>query len=212
MSTRGLVGFHLDGKDYVQYNHSDSYPTWLGKRIIAYASKADVAKLMKLVPKLVMVDEDKKPTAAQLKKLYPFIKEGDETLEQTVARITESNVGGHDCFTWYKALREYQGDLEAVEDGLSYWIDYDGFQWGFGCEWGYIINLDTQKLELYTGHWHAQGEKGSGPTCKPAGRYATKVMDGDRGILLIEAIPLSELKDISQVAVTRYCERLYAKF
>ena len=37
MSTRGLLGFRVNGQDYITYNHSDSYPQWLGMRVVQFA-------------------------------------------------------------------------------------------------------------------------------------------------------------------------------
>ena len=34
MSTRGLIGFRYQGSDKLAYNHADSYPDVLGKRIL----------------------------------------------------------------------------------------------------------------------------------------------------------------------------------
>lgn len=39
MSTRGLLAFRFEGRDYVTYNHSDSYPKALGARIIVFAQE-----------------------------------------------------------------------------------------------------------------------------------------------------------------------------
>jgi hypothetical protein len=36
MSTRGLLGFRFQGQDYVTYNHSDSYPRYLGALIVDF--------------------------------------------------------------------------------------------------------------------------------------------------------------------------------
>ena len=36
MSTRGLWGFRKNDKDMLTYNHSDSYPEWLGKKICEF--------------------------------------------------------------------------------------------------------------------------------------------------------------------------------
>ena len=37
MSTRGLLAFRFEGRDYVTYNHSDSYPEGLGAGIVQFA-------------------------------------------------------------------------------------------------------------------------------------------------------------------------------
>ena len=35
MSTRGILGYREHGKDFLHYNHQDSYPSNLGMRILA---------------------------------------------------------------------------------------------------------------------------------------------------------------------------------
>jgi hypothetical protein len=35
MSTRGILGYRQNGKDFLHYNHSDSYPENLGLRVMA---------------------------------------------------------------------------------------------------------------------------------------------------------------------------------
>ena len=39
MSTRGTFGFRLDGVDRISYNHSDSYPSYLGVRMLEQAGE-----------------------------------------------------------------------------------------------------------------------------------------------------------------------------
>ena len=34
MGTRGLYGFRKNGIDKLTYNHLDSYPDWLGKKVV----------------------------------------------------------------------------------------------------------------------------------------------------------------------------------
>jgi hypothetical protein len=207
MSTRGLIGYHLGGKDYVQYNHSDSYPTCLGLSILRYAKNANVDVLRSNVSKLIMVDEDKKPTKAQLRKAYPFFKEGAETVDEFIARSAEESP------SWYDVLRNVQGNLTLTDRGMPFWMDYDGFQWSRSCEWAYILNLDTERLEVYTGHWEESSQ--SRYFCqkaKPLGRFATQVVEGTRGILLIADLPLAELKELSESAFFRYCIRTEEKY
>lgn len=42
MGTRGLYGFHKNGIDKLTYNHLDSYPDWLGKKIVEFCMEHDL--------------------------------------------------------------------------------------------------------------------------------------------------------------------------
>lgn len=39
MSTRGIYGWRKNNENKITYNHSDSYPTWLGEKIVEFCSK-----------------------------------------------------------------------------------------------------------------------------------------------------------------------------
>ena len=84
MSTRGATGFIADGKWYVTYNHSDSYPEWLGMRVLEFC-KTEVFwnKVKENVKKVILVNEDAKPTKKEIKAYSDFsdTKVGLQTLE-----------------------------------------------------------------------------------------------------------------------------------
>lgn len=42
MSTRGALGFRLGGKDYIAYNHFDSYPDGLGFDVIEFVNRVNL--------------------------------------------------------------------------------------------------------------------------------------------------------------------------
>ncbi|SVD17359.1 uncharacterized protein METZ01_LOCUS370213, partial [marine metagenome] len=42
MGTRGAIGFTIDGQNKLTYNHMDSYPEWLGARILAMLRTNDI--------------------------------------------------------------------------------------------------------------------------------------------------------------------------
>lgn len=46
MSTRGLYGFRKDGIDKCTYNHSDSYPEQLGRRILTFCKNNTAENLL----------------------------------------------------------------------------------------------------------------------------------------------------------------------
>lgn len=137
MGTRGACGFHKNGKDKVTYNHYDSYPDYLGSNIIDFICSTTDEQLHDIYDKIILVEEDSKPTKEQ-------IEECKKWYDDNVNNGSEEN--------WYCLLRNAQGNLEAYNDDLKYMIEYSGFlKNGLFCEYGYVINLDTMKLEYYVG-------------------------------------------------------------
>ena len=45
MSTRGAVGFKLNGEYKIVYNHGDSYPSWLGAKVINFCEEIEKRNL-----------------------------------------------------------------------------------------------------------------------------------------------------------------------
>lgn len=136
MSTRGFIGIKHDGKIVGMYNHSSSYPTYLGVRSAEFIQRENLSEITKKVDTLVPVDESKDPTPEQLADLK--------------ARGFWSNVStGKD---WYSALRNAQGDLAAyIKAGYYPTFDVAGTIEKGDCyiEWGYVIDLDEQVLSVY---------------------------------------------------------------
>lgn len=212
MSNRGLIGFRLKGKDYVQYNHSDSYPTGLGRQIFAVCRQYTLEEMRACIARLKVVDEDKVPTESQLQKAWPNLGITDPTLEDALAAY-QAPKEKRQPLSWFHLLRAYQGKLDFWLDGFPFWPDYDGFQYGEMCEWAYIIDCDTGCLEIYTRNdRESANEDSSGrgsPVMKPKGRYAMPPdAAGDDGICLIAEIPLDEIRLMPEEAVNAFCERL----
>lgn len=212
MSTRGLIGFRLNGKDFVQYNHFDSYPTVLGQKIFVVCRKYTLDEMRAAVSRFKIVDEDKAPTEAQLKKAWPSLGITDRTLEEALAAY-QAPKEARKLTSWYSLLSPYQGSLDFWLDGFSFWPDYDGFQYGSTCGWAYIIDCDTGCLEIYTRNYRESandaGSRQGSPVMKREGRYATTPdADGDYSINLIAEIPLDEIRLMPEESVIAYCERL----
>ena len=136
MSTRGIYGFHKNGEDKLTYNHFDSYPEGLGKNI------TDCLLNLKLKIKNKFI-----PT---LNKVFDNIVMVEE--KTSVPKNLEINE-----FDWYTYLRSNQGDLNYLIDKYfnneeCYMINNKDFiKDSLFCEFGYIINLDTKKFEIYKG-------------------------------------------------------------
>jgi hypothetical protein len=149
MGTRGAMGVRIDGVDKICYNHYDSYPESLGESVVA-----DIRQLLvdpgldgfkMLARELRLVDGESKPTPEDKATFAPFS-------DRSVASKSDDD--------WYCLLRRYQGRLAAtllsrvMIDSLSFMAD------SLFCEYAYVANLDSGKLELYRGFQRSPHELG----------------------------------------------------
>lgn len=139
MSTRGVVGFRHKRKDLLAYNHSDSYPSYLGNKVVH-----DLHDLLQ---------KGLKPLIRQVEALTIVTEETprpDEKTQRRLRKYGNFGVGNPDKY-WYRALRETQGDIKAILKS-GYLLDDNNFILdSLFCEWGYIVNLDDETLEIYKG-------------------------------------------------------------
>jgi hypothetical protein len=140
MGTRGLLGVRIDGRDKLTYNHFDSYPEGLGKDVLlalrSLATSEDLKAAMAKARAIRLVKEDSKPRMADIEKCKMF---------------ADTGVSSRQLTDWYCLLRKAQGNLLAYLD-LGIMIDNHGFiRNSLFCEWAYIANFDTMRLEVYTG-------------------------------------------------------------
>jgi hypothetical protein len=115
MSTRGAVGFKLDGKYKVAYNHFDSYPSFLGAQVLDFCeSMANPGCKRQLVHQVAGLKETnvRKETAEGIDFLWG---------------------------TFDGSVREFQQYFSFISDGLfceyAYIIDLDEMELKFyrGC-------------------------------------------------------------------------------
>ena len=151
MGTRHLVGFTHNGVTKANYGQYDGYPSGVGSDVLTFAQSlpkrygedkvAIINGLGTEVDALIVVPESGTPTDAERAKLAEF----------TDARVSSGD-------DWYAVLRNCQGDLEAI---LRSGYILDSFNFGFDgifCEWAYIIDLDTFRLDVYEGSKNSRGE------------------------------------------------------
>jgi len=183
MGTRGAIGWHKDGEDKIAYNGMDSYPSYLGVSMLKYAGRGLVS-LNADFDDTQIIDDETRPTKEQIERCIAH-----ESVDLSVSEQNETD--------WYCLLRNVQGDLEGTAD-LGYMVDYSQFlRDSVFCEWAYIVNLDTEMLECYSG-WRDK---------KPSGRYGEITQEAiDHqlagysgnvyyGVGLLKAYPLAELPD-----------------
>jgi len=183
MGTRGAIGFRQNGKDKVTYNHFGSYPDGLGINVLEFARSRseELSTLKHQVFQLIMVTQDDIPTSEQIE-----ICKQSNVINLDVSEQSEQD--------FYCLLREAQGNLGAYLE-LGFMIDSKEFLKDFlFCEWAYIINLDDETLEVYTGFNHNKDADG---------RYAHFYEERQKeyqdeseyyyGVVLMKTYKLSEL-------------------
>jgi hypothetical protein len=159
MSTRGIYGFRLLDKDYLSYNHSDSYPTGLGSKLLDQYKKLKRTKNLEAIKAQVhnikMVSENGTLPADVIEHLQLCFPENQ-------AKVLIE--GANDMR--YKTLRHFQGN---ILHSLDYGLMFDGSDFihdSLFCEWGYVFNLNTEELEIYRGFsrtTHKKGRYQNGP-------------------------------------------------
>jgi len=138
MGTRGFIGFVIDGEEKITYNHFDSYPNGLGMEVLTWFRDIlqSSVSYKSYIRNLKMVDGKSEPTEAQIKELRPY---------------ADLNVSQQSLKDWYCLLRRTQGDPGAIL-AAGYAIDSSDFPMdSLMCEWGYIIDTDTETFEVYEG-------------------------------------------------------------
>lgn len=172
MGTRGLYGFRKNGIDKLTYNHYDSYPDWLGENIVQFCQQTSIEEMHEIFDRIILVDENSKATAKQIKECIEYYDEHVSTQTPT---------------EWYCLLRNAQGNPNVYKAGLKYMIDNQNFiKDSLFCEYAYIINLDEECLEFYIGFQKTPDEYN---------RYGTESNDGYYPCKLVAEFWLSDINE-----------------
>lgn len=143
MGTRGIYGLRKNKKDKTSYNHYDSYPSCLGEQMFGYIKKHSIEEMNDLYDRLMLVDENKK--------ISELTEEEKNGLEILFSYDDKNELIDEDM---YSLLRNFQGDLENYDRYHTVNIMCDSKDFiknSLFCEYGYIINLDTNELEVFEG-------------------------------------------------------------
>lgn len=155
MGTRGIFGVHVGGVDKLIYNHFDSYPSGLGNDIVNQYKKLLETKtpneIKHLAEVLGPINPDKKPTKKQ---------------KNLLQKYCNTSVSNQDDDDWYCLMRDLQGDVAEVLTLGLYLPNNDFILDSLFCEWAYILNFDTNKLEVYKGFQREPHQ--AGRYCKEA--------------------------------------------
>lgn len=148
MGTRGAYGFRKDGKDKITYCHFDSYPEGLGQVMLDFCKRHDIGSINLIESEITLLNADEELTPELIEKFK---------------KVSDKRVSTGDLKDPYVALRKMQGEPEKLIE-IPFMIDDHKFlEDSLFCEWAYIINLDTKRLEIYEGFCK---------TSRGLGRYA----------------------------------------
>jgi hypothetical protein len=139
MSTRGIIGFVIDGDEKLTYNHSDSYPSWLGVQTLKWLRDANLADVYAKARALRMVDD------------APGVNPNSDQSYYWKLRDLQG---------------DWQATLDA---GLMHAGGSDFALDSLFCEWGYVIDLDRPSLEVYRGFQRAPHTDGRFADRNPEG-------------------------------------------
>ena len=151
MGTRGSITFVANGVEKTVYNHFDSYPEGVGVQVLgeirSRVDKGTAEGLKAQIANLTKVDEHTVITPAHVEALkdYTDLHVGNGTGEPDL---------------WYKLLRNTQGDVAAILKCGFYESAEDFPSDSLFCEWGYVIDTDAEKFEVYRGFQREPHDEG----------------------------------------------------
>lgn len=136
MGTRGTYGIRKNNKDKLTCSVSDSAPIHLGVNMAKFISSTSVEEMKEIFDNIILVDEfNSRATKEEI----------EECIQYYNPKVDDGRTDN-----WYCLLRKSLGTLLPYKNNLRYMIDdRDFIKNGLYCEWGYIINLDSNKLEIY---------------------------------------------------------------
>lgn len=158
MGTRGTFGYRKNKQDKLMYNHWDSYPDGLGQRMLEYIKMYSTKEINDTYDNIKIVEAD-----------------NDDKYWKISAEM-ERKIHSRDVF-----LSSFHEDPTLLIPEDNNFIKDSLF-----CEWGYIVNLDTECLEVWEG-FQKKAQKGN--------RYGRKKNgDGYYPCKLITEIPFDDLR------------------
>jgi hypothetical protein len=170
MGTRGSVGVIYQEKEKLGYNQFDSYPDGLGKDILNIVTKINRENewsiLKDRISKLKNVGEREIMDTRIMEKYkkYSDLSVSEQKLSDPYCLFRK--IQGVD---WIEKV--YSGDLE------DYPLNNEFIKDSLFCEYAYLINLDTMKLEFYSGFQESpQKDNRFGQTINEDGYYPCRLV------------------------------------
>ena len=184
MGTRGAYGFRVNGIDKVTYLPDESQPDGFGLKMVSFVGNVSKDNLRSIAEDIQVVDDTTRPSAAWVAQYSRYARTGQSR------PVTD----------WPELLNRAQGDLVALGAGLRHMVDARAFLLdSVSCEWAYIVDVDTDMLEIYRGF---QKHLGSGRYNHIYARHREE--DGSlhtpsfTGVALLQAVPIAVFRALSK--------------
>jgi hypothetical protein len=140
LGTSGAYGFHKKGIDKITFNKFDSNPSFLGENIVSFIMNNSISEMNDVFERIILVDDKTKPTEEQISECEDYF----EDFYGMISNMSKDN--------WYALLFKVHGRLSLYKNDLKYMIDNnETIKESVYCQWGYVINLDSNELEVYIG-------------------------------------------------------------
>ena len=161
MGTRNLTMVVKDGKYKVaQYGQWDGYPRGQGVTVLNFLKNADLNKFRQQVDKVVIFDgksKGSKQMQDRVDKLFDRLNEGlrnsktydSQEVAKKIFNADEKLL--YDCFTRDTCAKILNVIYEARAEAIPHFSELSFAADSLFCEWAYLVNLDTDELEVYVG-------------------------------------------------------------
>lgn len=188
MSTRGAYGFRHKNRDYIAYNHFDSYPSGLGSDVAKFIYNANRNNMWgaarRTLDEVKIKDLDDIPTEEELRLYLPFVPDSAFVSSLFIERSNDPPVTLKP--RWGRLFDRTMGNIAIILESRVCPEQSAFLINSLFCEWAYIVNLDEELFEVYVGG----NEDPNAP-----GRYAKFKRDTTRtdnyyGVALLFVIPL----------------------
>jgi hypothetical protein len=141
MSTRGIIGFVVEGDEKIDEVPSDAYPSGVGLDTLRWLRLQDPTTLRRAARRVRVVEFDARPTPADIAILD----------SRVLARLRDWNVDPSTETWWMDVLAPLAGYpawalvAGVIVDASERALD------SLYTEWGYVIDLDREIFEAYVG-------------------------------------------------------------
>lgn len=183
MGTRHLIAAQIDGEYKIaQYGQWDGYPSGQGATVLKFLSEWD------------------RPTFEAKIRAASFLAQED--MDAINARIKKEGLEGKWQKVWPELSRDAGADiLQMVQDrepGIKLTFQLDFAANSLSCEWGYVIDLDTNTLEVFTGFQQEPLPEGDRfAHFEPANKQ--EKVEGYYPIRRVASYPLDSLPTVAQM-------------